>query len=81
MKDRPSGQEELGNRQYLAFSDGHRAVSYHNAVRGGYVADPLKVIGEVMAAAERRDRNIRRFEKLCGAVAGRKEGRSAGRKV
>lgn len=81
VKERLAGQEKLGNRRYLAFSDGHRAVSYHNAVRGGYVREPSKVIEEVMAAAERRDRNIRRFEKLCNAVTGRKEGRSAGRKV
>ena len=74
VKDRLPGHEELGNRRYLAFSDGNRAVSYQNAVRYGYVVEPSKVIAEVMAGAERRDRNIRRFERFRDAVSGLRHG-------
>jgi hypothetical protein len=74
VKDRLPGHEELGNGRYLAFSDGHRAVSYQNAVRYGHVDEPSKVIAEVMAGAERRDRNIRRFDRFRDAVSGRRHG-------
>lgn len=68
VKERPEGKEELGNRRYIAFYSGGKAVSLLNAVRDDYAGKPWDTVAKVFETAQRRSENLRRLERFTAKV-------------